>query len=87
MNIEQIKKDWEQHCKEYGVKAEISKMNACWDNIKGYYYTLRVESYFENELVIYFFNNKARKNTCTLHIENLDNYKLFTTFYEKTNGG
>ncbi|QDP49777.1 MAG: hypothetical protein Unbinned6284contig1004_46 [Prokaryotic dsDNA virus sp.] len=75
MNIEQIKKDWEQHCKEYGFKSDIDhNSNGCL------YLTTKEHS----QGVIKIFrriNELVFTNLKNGYSE--EQYKLFTTFYTK----
>lgn len=68
MNIEQIKKDWEQHCKDYGATPITQDI---FRNI-----TLTIKECKQNEIIV-------RYDGISFLIEKHNYYKLFTTFYEK----
>lgn len=80
MNIEQMKKDWQEHCKEYGFEGFFISRNTGFvlmsNNIEN-----NTQVYSGNKIE-YFKSNEAMYLHCK-DTENLDNYKLFTIFYEK----
>lgn len=70
-NIEQIKKDWEKHCKGYDVTPIIQDI---FKNV-----TLTTKHNRRSEIIV-------RYGCKYLLIEDNRDYKLFTSFYEKLIG-
>lgn len=91
MNIEQIKKDWEQHCKEYGFKPKIYTESMGTSSLIGdkNMVVLKVLSHSSNnaikiipDLVTIIKNDRVESFFMQL-ISYDTEFKLFTTFYEK----
>lgn len=75
MNIEQIKKEWVAHCKEYNVKA-LCMETVLYDNSE--LINLHIKEHLPNVCNISIHNKKLIGIATTNQY-----YKLFTTFYEK----
>jgi len=86
-NIEQIKKDWEQHCEEYGFKVIIQNIdNHLW-KAKRLHINESTDEQVKDEVTSYSMTSIAidLNSNHIGYIDSLDSkyYKLFTSFYEK----
>lgn len=80
MNIEQIKKDWEKHCEEYGFQAVFEQYQEI-TNHNGIWFKIEKETFGSyNKSCIYI--NLTTKSL-SLDTSNYKEIKLFITFYEK----